>query len=177
MPRGRPRIPDSIHRLRGTYRKSRHGSSASKPNHSEKTPTMPRRFDARRRAIWKATKEVLLPLGLWSRTYAETIVVLVDSIAHYEVVERDIAENGHILEIPKLTPTQDVVTFLDDDGVRKKVVVRKANPALRERTKAVAQIRMLLTELGLTPASLSRLGSLGDELPSDPFEDLLSSRN
>jgi len=177
MPRGRPRIPDQVHQLRGTHRKDRHGDRRSKIGASDKSPTTPRDFDARRKRIWNAVKKELEPLGLWSSTFGMTARLLVDTFDLYLDLEQDVRTNGKVHETPKLTKDGDPVTVADDQGNLRLLIVRKTNPALIERTQTVVLLRGLLSELGLSPSALSRLSVAADGDGVDLLDFLSSTDN
>ena len=60
---GRRPLPTQIHRLRGSYRKDRHGAAAVKRNAPGK-PRCPQWLSDRAKTIWKATVPKLIKLGI-----------------------------------------------------------------------------------------------------------------
>ena len=156
--RGRPRLPDSVHRVRGTFREDRHGAKQGiKLGASDKTPTIPTGFNEQQEKIWRAVQREMKAIGLWSSTFTFKIELFVRTYVRYRKLEDDIEKNGLIYTIPSLDKNNQPQTYAGPDGKEYHVLIRRTNPAQLEIGKVLPQLRGLLADLGLSPVALSRL--------------------
>jgi phage terminase small subunit len=156
MTMGRPRLPDSIHQLRGTLRADRHGDPSTKVKASSAEPELPDGFGPEREKLWNGLKRELKPLGMWSSTYAIECEMLVRVYHRMRQLEADVDKNGTIQTIPKFNKGGKPLT-VDINGDNRVIVERKANPALREMAKQTALLKNLCSSLCLDASALTRL--------------------
>ena len=155
--RGRPRVPDEIHRLHGTYRADRHGDPATKPAAEKKAPKCPKDFNDEQRAVWRRLSAVLKPLGLLSVTYADVMTLFVRGYCRYLQAEKEVDERGIVLVSPKLTADGKPMTYTDEQGTIRHLEVRKTNPAQIEARLLRGQLCAMLSNMGLVPSALSKI--------------------
>lgn len=58
------RLPDNVHKLRGTLRKDRHGDPSSKPKLKNQIPRMPTWLNANGKAEWKRITKEMKKMGI-----------------------------------------------------------------------------------------------------------------
>jgi P27 family predicted phage terminase small subunit len=139
----RPRKPDHVHALQGT---KPHTSTAK--THSDvpaSAPRMPGHLTPEARKEWKRVLPMLLERGSMTDGDAAALSMYVEIFARWVAAKKDVEENG-------LTIT---TTVLDKNG--EAVSSRKVNPALRVAQDCEKSLRASLRELGLTPASRTKV--------------------
>lgn len=170
MPAGRPRLPDEIHKLRGTLRKDRHGDPKKMMGASGTSPIMPTDFTETQKKAWRALHRILRPLGLWSATFAIPVELLVRAYVRYLEVDADVRQHGAILTSPKVDRNGEVIVAKFPNGRISVIWERRTNPAQIEFGKMTAELRALCNQLGLDPSALAKLRfAVGDVKPNDDF--------
>jgi P27 family predicted phage terminase small subunit len=89
------------------------------------------------KAVWKRTAEQLRTMGLLFEADQDVLAAYVAAVVNFQ-------------KATKIVDTEGVVVEGRRDGM-------VTNPAVRVQRDAAQQIRMLAGELGLTPASRTRL--------------------
>lgn len=163
--RGRPRVPDNLHALRGTLRKDRHGDPETKTKAVEKEPKPPADFTKEQRQVWRRLAGLLKPLHLWSETYSILMELFCRAFSRYIECERNVDEEGIKLIQNKI------------DAQGNHIEIHKTNPTQNEAGKLRKQLVVMLTEMGLTASSLSKLRPADKAQPFDPLADLEPSDN
>jgi len=126
--------------VEGTERPDRDSSSA--PDPAGDAPRAPGWLGTRG-AEWFGTLATRLDgIGLASSSFTETLALAASRLAEMEECDELIAEHGRTYET---TNTQG------DKMLR-------ANPAVSQRNEAMRHLHSLLAEIGLTPASISKVG-------------------
>lgn len=144
MPGGRPRKPTEIKSLRGTLRP--HRVNQAEPAAVGGEPVCPPWLDAIGRNEWERITGLLRAMGLLSLDVAPTVEAYCQAYSEWRLV----------------------VAAIDYDAMHVLTIGRWA----QMRDRSLAQMTRLLTELGLTPASRSKV-SAGAPQDADPFSDFL----
>lgn len=173
MSRGRPRIPDKIHELRGSYREDRHGDPSRKLRANDAEPVQPEGLNEDEQAVWAYIALQMRSLKIWSATFAIPAELLVRCLVRYRQLHEDVAKHGPVLTTPRLRKDGSVVVArvpTKTPGQFQDVPVydRRTNPAQIETTKLSREIRGICAQLGLDPVALSRITTMEDE--SDEFD-------
>jgi hypothetical protein len=141
-----PKVPTELHRLRGTYRPDRHGSSTSvvllPPVDGPPEPPRPLGPEGRRlwARVWEAGRSWLAPSDL------DLVLLLCETMDERVVLRLHVLRAG------------------DDFDWRDRVALRHLDE----------QISRLLSALAFTPTNRSRLGVA--EVRRSPLEELIGSR-
>ncbi|MBI9080844.1 MAG: P27 family phage terminase small subunit [Pseudodesulfovibrio sp.] len=101
--------------------------------------------------------------GLNSSSFTEALALASMRLAEIETLNRLIEEDGPIYLSVKYTK--------DDDGKMHKSILKKSNPAVSQRNEAMRHLQSLLSDFGLTPASIGKVCSAGGGgKRKNPFE-------
>lgn len=173
MGKGRPRIPDKIHELRGSYRADRHGDPSRKLRANEVEPAEPAGLSDDEKAVWAYLAMQMRSLKIWSATFAIPVELLTRCLVRYRQLHDDVAKHGAVLTTPRLRKDGSVVVArvpTKTPGQYQDVPVydRRTNPAQIEFTKLSREIRGICAQLGLDPVALSRITTLEDD--ADEFD-------
>ena len=109
----------------------------SEPQPKQREPRCPTWLSREAKAVWKRTAEQLRIMGLLFEADQDVLVAYVTAVVNFQRATKIVDTEGVLIE-----------------GRRDGVVT---NPAVRVQRDAAQQIRMLAGELGLTPASRTRL--------------------
>jgi P27 family predicted phage terminase small subunit len=148
---GRKRTHPNLKVVKGTDRPDRDSHSAPDPA-----------SDAPRAPAWISREAVqhfgnicarLEGIGLSSSSYTETVALAAERLAEIEQADALIAHHGRVYE----------TTNSQNDRAL------KANPAVAQRNEAMRHLHSLLSECGLTPASISKVGGAGGKKAENPF--------
>lgn len=126
--------PTHLRVVRGV-RPDRINKSEPQPKGSE--PKCPTWLSREAKAVWKRTAEQLRQMGLLFEADQDVLVAYVGAVVNYRRATEIVESEGVLVE-----------------GRRDGMVT---NPAVRVQRDAAQQIRMLASELGLTPSSRTRL--------------------
>lgn len=139
--------PTHLRIVRGV-RTDRINTSEPKPKQAE--PKCPTWLSREAKTVWKRTADQLRTMGLLYEADQDVLVAYVGAVVNYQ-------------RATKIVDTEGVLVEGRRDGM-------VTNPAVRVQRDAAQQIRMLAGELGLTPASRTRLKA---EETSDDGDGLL----
>lgn len=109
----------------------------SEPQPKQNEPKCPTWMSREAKAVWKRTAEQLRTMGLLFEADQDVLAAYVAAVVNFQ-------------KATKIVDTEGVVVEGRRDGM-------VTNPAVRVQRDAAQQIRMLAGELGLTPASRTRL--------------------
>ena len=137
---GRPRLPTQTHKLRGSYKPSRHGDSEPMPPEGVMEP--PAWVQGVAREQWFSIVPMLTGMGISSPVFSPALVLLVNSIGLYVEMEKHVGENG--------------VSAIGSHGNP------IASPEFNARNKAWEQVLKALREFGLTPSALTGVRKVDD---------------
>jgi P27 family predicted phage terminase small subunit len=138
-------VPTHLKIVRGE-RKDRINTNEPKPIKAE--PKCPTWISKDARKVWKRTTDQLRGMGILYEADIDLIVAYCNSVVNYQKATEIVDQQGVLVE-----------------GRRDGAVT---NPAVRVQRDAATLIRMLASELGLTPSSRSRL-----TLENDDTDNLL----
>jgi len=139
MPRAR--LPESVHKLRGTQYRDRRiqsevtGGRPKQPDHLSE--------DAKKE--WRRIVPLLEQRGTLSKADSAVLALYCETHSRWLQAKRDVAEHGIIVQ----------TTVLDRSG--EQVTTRKQNPALKIAENAERSLRAFLREFGMTPAARERV--------------------
>lgn len=141
--------PTHLRVVRGD-RKDRINTNEPKPDKS-KDPKCPSYLSADAKKIWKRTAKQLKAMGLLFEADQDVLAAYANAVANYQHATVLVDQQGLLVE-----------------GRRDGWVT---NPAVRVQRDSATLIRMLASELGLTPSSRTRLKAEGDSSDDDSFLD------
>ena len=139
--KGRKPKPREVQIAEGRHLKNPQRFKDEVPATSPDEPTMPAHLKGYAAAAWDDIEVVMRAASLWSVTYQVTIELYCETYANYRLALERVEQTG-----------QAIVTQ-DKDGQPN---VRR-NPFSVELHKYKEETMKLLTELGLTPSSRSRV--------------------
>jgi P27 family predicted phage terminase small subunit len=157
--RGPKSIPTSMLRLRGSFRRDRHGHRLTGDKFAQKRPACPQRLIRRQktpdgefvRKIAKRTWDRLAPelhaAGLLVDSYRESLEMLVDSYGRFVLCCQKLDEQGHTSTSSKGTTTK--------------------SPWARLRAEFFDQVAKGTSCFGLTPADLAGVRAVEKPLLND----------
>jgi P27 family predicted phage terminase small subunit len=140
--------PTHLRVLRGD-RKDRINTREPKPKKTR--PRCPEWLTPEAKVVWRRVAKHLDEMGVYSSADSDVIVSYVHAVVNYQNATKAVESMGLLIE-----------------GRRDGLVT---NPAVRIQRDAATLIRMLASELGLTPSSRSRLSV--EEATADAGDDLL----
>jgi P27 family predicted phage terminase small subunit len=124
------------------------------PQATRGEPTMPTFLSARAQQVWIETVPVLLQLGTLTTADGDALTAYCETYVTWRMAQESIDKDGIIIDSPQ--------------GKRK-------NPAVNVADSSLKQLRSLMGEFGLTPASRTRIKSNNPEAQS-VFSRLLGER-
>ena len=138
--KGRKALPDHLKIVKGTLRK--HRVNEDQPAPAEELPNPPEWLEPSEVECFVTIRDRLEELGIASKTDTEVLLLAAVRLAEVRECSALIREQGRDLEIR------------DDDGT---VTSRRINPVVKQRNEAMRHLHSLLSELGLSPASRSKV--------------------
>jgi P27 family predicted phage terminase small subunit len=135
MGKGRPPKPTAIKRLSGTLRK--HRENREEPQPQAGTPEPPANLDERARAQWDYYAPLLAACRVLTLADREALTCYCVAAGRRAQAEEELAKHGPVVKSPSGYPIQ--------------------NPWLAIANKAMEQLIRWGVELGLSPASRSRI--------------------
>lgn len=157
MARGRRRIAPEIHEASGAYRKNPKRRNKDAPKANGDRPKMPSYFSEHERSKWEEICETLESNGIMSTDCLEILIAYCTAYGGWMKAREAVQRTGIVL-VQKI------------DGVTEV----KRNPFSVELHKYRDEMNRLLPELGLTPASRSKLKVVDDDKDESAFSALLS---
>ena len=149
--KGRKTIPINIMRAKGTLKKHR---IKNVPDPSDKRPISPSWLNKRAKQIFWHMTNRLNDIGLASRTHTEAIAALSSRMEEVERFDKILNDEGYFYNAKNSLGFE----------------VKKEHPAAKLREKAIRHVHSLLTEFGLTPASIQKVGSTKKKPRGNDFE-------
>lgn len=150
---GRPKKPTEIKKLAGTARK--HRQNPAEPNAPHGTPETPDWLSSRAMQIFSETCLSMDALGILSPEWRDVIAAYAACQEEIEIYSAIITQEGRVYT----TTTQTGDTMF------------RARPEVAMRSDAMRRAQTLRAELGLGPASKSRV-SAEKKHESNPFDEL-----
>lgn len=112
-------------------------------------PEMPKHLGKGARAVWKRTVAEMERAGTLTHADRDILAAFCVAVADLESLVTEIDASGRMIDSPTV----------DRNGRLTGATVRKVNPALKWQAEASARVQRLAAELGLTPASRSRVNA------------------
>lgn len=148
---GRPRKPTRLKIIQGTYRADRAG--LNEPDPEPVAPKCPTFLKGQARREWKRISEHLEGLGLLTQ-------IDLAALASYCLAWETLIESDKVIRA-------EGRTILTPNGSTQQ------HPELSIRNRAMDQVRMFLTEFGMSPASRTRINLPPKDLDiNNPFAQL-----
>jgi P27 family predicted phage terminase small subunit len=145
MPR-RPK-PTSLRQLQGNAGKR--PFNLLEPKLETGAPKMPKWLKGAARKEWRSIVDELTRMGVLARVEHATLTGYCVAWDHVQKAQAEIERNGLTI----------VIEALDKDGVAHIVSCRK-NPAVTVLDASLKQLRAFASELGLSPASRSKVAAI-----------------
>jgi P27 family predicted phage terminase small subunit len=159
MTRGRKRIAQEVHEASGAFRvhPERRNKKATKPD--GKRPVMPEDFDAHETTKWDQLCKILEDNRVMSKDLIEILVAYCTAYGGWMRAREAIRKTGIVLVQKMPDNTTEI----------------KRNPFSVELHKYREEMNKLLPELGLTPASRSKVSATDpDDNKDDPFAKIMA---
>lgn len=153
MGKGRKKTPDKMKIVKGSFRKDRANDNA--PNQAPDGMRAPSWLPREAIEHFGVLKARIESFGLNSSSFTEALAMAAIRLWEIEDLTARIEEDGPIYLSVKYSK--------DDDGKLKKSVLKKTNPAVGQRNEAMRHLQALLSEFGLTPASISKVSKATGE--------------
>jgi P27 family predicted phage terminase small subunit len=138
----------ALHRLQGTYRKSRHGNT---PEPDAAIPKVPPGMDKEARKWWRYYAPRLAKLRVLTEVDRECLAIYCTAAARRERAEIEILKTGAVVKTP--------------------AGFAAVNPWLNVSNKAAEIMLRYGQELGMSPASRTRIKVSPSPLPQVPSRD------
>lgn len=156
--KGRKPKPREIQIAEGRHLKNPQRFKDEVPATSTDEPTMPAHLEGMAAEAWDNIEKVMRTAGLWSATYQVTVELYCETYANYREA------------VTMVKKFHQAFTFQDKDGH----LQTRRNAHSVELHKYKEETLKLLTELGLTPSSRSRIALQKDIDDKDDFLQLLA---
>jgi P27 family predicted phage terminase small subunit len=157
MPKGRKRIAPEIHEANGSFRVHPERRNKSAPKSDGQRPTMPADFDSHETKKWEELCAILEGNRLMSTDLIEILGAYCTAYGGWMRAREAVRKTGIVL-VQKTKDGTDI----------------KRNPFSVELHKYRDEMNKLLPELGLTPASRSKVSANDpDDDKDDPFASIM----
>lgn len=153
MPAGRPRKPTHLKIVAGTYQKTR--ENPNEPEAAGGWPAAPDWLSKRAAEIFEETCSMMSGMGTLSVEWANVIADYASSVEEVEITTGVIEDVGR---------TYTTTTMSGDTMYRPR-------PEVAMRSDAMKRAQALRSELGLGPASKSKVGG-GKKHAANPFAEI-----
>jgi P27 family predicted phage terminase small subunit len=150
MTAGRRRVPTEIKKLTGNP--GRRPLNPNEPKADPLDPTPPSWLTGEAVNFWNELVAVLVPMGHMSESDKSNLVSLSLALAQMKESHLRIETDGYVIDTPFGPKVSPFVGVLD---------------------KAQKQVKSLLCELGMTPASRAKVVSLTGTTKADPLTEFL----
>jgi P27 family predicted phage terminase small subunit len=133
--------------LKGT--RNRPGQPENIPEPELKIPKAPKGISKAAKKEWKRIGKLLADVGVISETDQAALAMYCETYSAFLDLSRKLDKEGIIIEEKKL----------DKDGavIKGSVGIPRVNPLLLVRDRLSNQLRQIMSELGITPASRTRV--------------------
>jgi P27 family predicted phage terminase small subunit len=155
--RGRKPVPTVLKQIHGNPGKRRLNPNEPKPERG--VPIAPHKLSKAEAAHWRRLVPILQSTRVLTVADGDILGGLCRAQALADAAAREVAKRGVLIEMI--------------DTATKRIVVRP-NPAIRILSDALRHVRGFATDLGLSPASRSRVTAAPDpEAEDDPLQRIL----
>lgn len=149
-----PKKPTAQKKLEGTARKDR--ANAAEPQYEARLPDPPDWLCPAAVEAWHVYGGEMNGQRTMARAYTAVLAAFCESVAEVEELSALKASGRQFLQ--------------EEDGKARKY------PILKERREAIARMQSLAADLGLSPASVGKVSSIGQPPETDPLERLLRDK-
>ena len=149
---GRRPLPTLLKAQKGTLRVDR--QNGDEPQPKAEVPRCPEHLQGDAKKEWRRMSRDLVKMGLLARIDRGALALYCQAWGRWVDAEQALVKYGVIVKSPNGFPVQ--------------------SPYLSIANKAMAQMRMLLTEFGMSPSSRARVHA-EPQPREDPFETLLEA--
>jgi P27 family predicted phage terminase small subunit len=157
MGAGRPAKPTHLKLLAGNPGKRALPKNEPKPKRG--VPRPPSWLSKEARKHWKEVSAELDLMGVLTTADAQALALFCDALSEYVAARHEV-----------LTVGATYSSETESGGL-----IVRPNPAVAMASDAWRRLKSMATEFGLTPASRSKVGGAGKELPANPWEALKGS--
>ena len=151
-PRGRRPLPTSFKVLTGTARADRRNDHEPKPE--PEVPPCPAHLSPEAKKEWKRLSKELHALGLLALVDRGALALYCTAWGRWVEAEQALRQHGVLVKSPNGYPMQ--------------------SPYLAVANKAMEQMRLLLTEFGMSPSSRTRVHAAPVLRANDPMAEFLA---
>jgi P27 family predicted phage terminase small subunit len=152
---GRKAIPVDVHKMKGSYQKSRHAPmSAIDPSPGVGEP--PLTLSGPATAAWELFAALLSKRKAVTAGDSAALEVLASTFVEWQELSADIQREGRVYEC--ITSTG--------------AVMRRPNPKVAMLSDAQRRLNTMLSEFGMSPASRGKVPALTDSTPVNKFAQL-----
>lgn len=149
-----PKKPTAQKKLEGTQRKDR--ANAAEPQYEARLPDPPDWLCPRAVEAWHFYGGEMNGQRTMAGAYTAVLAAFCESVAEVAELTAKMGAGEEFLQ--------------DEDGKARKYPIRK------ERREAIARMQSLAADLGLSPASVGKVSSIGQPPETDPLERLLRDK-
>ena len=160
--RGRKPLSTAEKERRGSFVPHPERRNKREPKPPSGKPTKPKHLDTYASKKWNALVKLLDQMGLLNKADVDLLELYCVTYSGYRRALEHVAKTGMVL------------VTREDHG--QQVEVRR-NPFSVELHKYADRLQKLLSEMGLTPASRSRVQAAGGDDKGDPLLDMLKARS
>lgn len=150
--KGRKPVPTILKIVRGNPGKRPLNQNEPQPRHIE--PRCPKWLTSDGKKFWREIAPVLRGMGLFTEAERLALTALCVSLADLKAAHENVEKYGRVIKTPKGSA--------------------QPSPYIAIQNSALKQIRSFLSELGLSPASRSRIHMPGTE--DDDLDSFLRSK-
>jgi P27 family predicted phage terminase small subunit len=165
MSRGRKPKPLALKVLAGNPGRRPLTNTPTGTKFAAGVPDCPKHLGKVARAEWKRVTAELNAAGVLATADRGVVAAFCDAWADLVAFGQDIEKNGHMIDVP----------LVDRNAKPTGGTARRVNPAVRYRSEAGKRVQSLGAELGLSPASRSRIGA-GQSGGASGREETMSER-
>jgi len=125
----------------------------NEPKPEGRAPACPKQLDAQARGIWKQVVEQLTPLGLIAITDAALLSTYSQTYSLWLTLTAELKHYGAFIQVPVIEKSGEVLRDFNGNVITTPV----KNPRLPEMRLLAHQLRIMASELGMTPTARARL--------------------
>lgn len=165
---GHNRKPTRLKELAGTLRPDRANPDEPTPEILVKAPPCPTHIVGDARKEWRKRSRILVEMGVLSRADLVALEVYCTIYARWLAAQARLDQYGMVIgHQPKL----------DSDGNVVQEAWFEPSPFLRIVDESVKQMRVYLSEFGMTPSSRGRVKAVKPPVSGDGIDEYLFGKN
>jgi P27 family predicted phage terminase small subunit len=152
---GRKPKPHRLHVIQGTVRPCRTNQHA--PEVEREAPVAPEYLGKRATEFFGVLTERIKGMGYLSRSHTEILALAALRLAEVEELTALIEREGPTYFTVRPVVDASGSPLIGPDGKAMYSKLKKGHPAVGQRSEAMRHAHSLLSELGLSPSSMSRI--------------------